>query len=117
MPCGRPTLARPTRYDAARDPDGGGGGRGGRNTVGIISWLVFGALAGWVASLIAGTNRGQGWLANILVGIVGAVVGGFLWALLFDDEVDFGWSIGSFVVAVVGALVLLAVLNLVRRRA
>ena len=90
---------------------------GRRTTTGIVSWLIFGALAGWVASMIAGTSREQGWLANILVGIVGALVGGFLWALLFGDEVDFGWSIGSFVVAVVGAVVLLAVVNLVRRRA
>ena len=85
--------------------------------MGIISWLIFGALAGWVASMIAGTNREQGWLANIVIGIVGALIGGFLWALLFADEVEFGWSIGSFIVAVIGALVLLLLMGLVRRRA
>ena len=85
--------------------------------MGIISWLIFGALAGWVASMIAGTNREQGWLTNIVIGIVGAVIGGFLWSVLFGDEVSFGWSIGSFVVAVVGALVLLVVVGLIQRRA
>ena len=85
--------------------------------MGIISWVIFGALAGWVASMIAGTNREQGWLANILVGIVGAFIGGILWGLLFGDRVSFDWSIGSFIVAVVGALVLLFLMGLVRRRA
>ena len=85
--------------------------------MGIISWIIFGALAGWVASMLVGTNREQGWLANIVVGIVGAFVGGILWGLLFGDRVEFGWSIGSFVVAVIGAVVLLLVLGLVRRRA
>ncbi len=82
---------------------------------GILSWIVFGALAGWVASLIAGTNRGQGWLENIIVGIIGAFVGGFLFGLLTGRETYFAWSIGSFVVAVIGALVLLFLLRLIRR--
>ena len=85
--------------------------------MGIISWLIFGALAGWVASMIAGTNERQGWLENIIVGIVGALIGGFIWAFLFADEVNFGWNIGSFIVAVIGALVLLFILRLVRSRA
>jgi uncharacterized membrane protein YeaQ/YmgE (transglycosylase-associated protein family) len=50
--------------------------------LGIISWIIFGALAGWVASLIAGTNREQGWLENIIVGIIGAFLGGFLFSSL-----------------------------------
>ncbi len=85
--------------------------------MGIISWLVFGAIAGWLASLIAGENRDQGWLGNIAVGILGALVGGFLYGLITGDGFAFGWSLGSFVVAVVGALVLLAGLRLIRGRA
>src|SRR5918993_1356176 len=83
--------------------------------LGIISWIIFGALAGWVASMIAGTNREQGWLENIIVGIVGAFLGGLLFGLLTGRQTYFEWSIGSFVVAVIGALVLLFILRLVRR--
>jgi uncharacterized membrane protein YeaQ/YmgE (transglycosylase-associated protein family) len=82
---------------------------------GIISWIIFGALAGWVASMIAGTNRQQGWLENIIVGIVGAFLGGILFGLLTGRGTTFGWNIGSFIVAVIGAVVLLFLLRLVRR--
>jgi uncharacterized membrane protein YeaQ/YmgE (transglycosylase-associated protein family) len=85
------------------------------NGLGIISWIIFGALAGWVASMIAGTNREQGWLENIIVGIVGALVGGFLYQLVTGQSFNAEFNIGSFVVAVIGALVLLFILRLIRR--
>jgi uncharacterized membrane protein YeaQ/YmgE (transglycosylase-associated protein family) len=65
--------------------------------LGIISWIIFGALAGWVASLIAGTNREQSWLENIIVGIIGAFLGGFLFSLLTGRATYFAWNVGSFV--------------------
>ena len=83
--------------------------------LGIISWIIFGALAGWVASMIAGTNREQGWLENILVGIVGAFLGGFLFSLLTGRPNYLEFNLGSFIVAVIGALVLLFLLRLIRR--
>ena len=81
--------------------------------MGPISWIIFGALAGWVASLLAGTNERQGCIGNIVVGIVGAFVGGILFSLVGGD-VEWGWNVGSFVVAVLGAVVLLFALNLLR---
>lgn len=83
--------------------------------LGFVSWLIFGALAGWVASLLAGTNDRQGCLTNILVGIVGAFLGGFVYNLLTGETVVMAWSLGSFAVAVVGALLLLLIIRVVRR--
>ena len=84
--------------------------------MGIVTWIIFGALAGWVASMIAGTNERQGCLLNIIVGIVGAFVGGFLYSLVTGRDFVAGFDIPSFIVAVVGAVILLFVLTGVRRR-
>lgn len=74
----------------------------------IILWIIFGGIAGWIASMIAGTNREMGLLANVIVGIIGAVVGGFLMGVLTGDDYMNTFSLGSLVVAVVGAVILLA---------
>src|SRR5688572_17492514 len=68
--------------------------------LGHISWIVFGALAGWVASMIAGTDREQGWLETIIGGMIGAFLGGFLFRLLTGRSTSFDWNIGRFIVAV-----------------
>jgi uncharacterized membrane protein YeaQ/YmgE (transglycosylase-associated protein family) len=80
----------------------------------IILWLIFGALVGWVASLIMGTDAQQGAVMNIVVGIVGAVLGGWLFSLFGAQDVT-GFNIYSFIVALVGAVVLLALYRAVRR--
>jgi uncharacterized membrane protein YeaQ/YmgE (transglycosylase-associated protein family) len=84
--------------------------------MGFLSWIIFGALAGWVASMIAGTNERQGCLLNIIVGIVGAFLGGFLYRLLTGQPFEFGFDPTSFVVAVVGAVLLLWLLTNRRKR-
>ncbi len=81
-----------------------------------IAWIVFGGLAGWVASLIAGTNARQGCLMNIVVGIVGAMIGGAVFGFLTGQSIDFGFRLGSFVVAVLGSLILLAIVNMAQRK-
>jgi uncharacterized membrane protein YeaQ/YmgE (transglycosylase-associated protein family) len=80
----------------------------------IIGWIVLGALAGWIASMIAGTNAEMGILANIIVGIVGAFLGGFLFNLLGGEGVT-GFNLWSLIVAVVGAVLLLGILKMFRR--
>jgi len=84
--------------------------------MGLVSWLLFGALAGWVASLIVGTNDRQGCLLNIVVGVVGAFLGGLIVRLLSGNGVSFGWSLQSFGVAVLGAVLLLVLSGAARRR-
>ncbi len=84
----------------------------------FIIWLIVGGLLGWIASMIMGTNDKQGILLNIVVGIVGAFLGGLLLAPLFGtgtiNQGDF--SIASVLVSLVGAVILLAIVNFFRRR-
>ncbi|MFL5803239.1 MAG: GlsB/YeaQ/YmgE family stress response membrane protein [Roseiflexaceae bacterium] len=84
--------------------------------MGIIAWLIFGALAGWVASMIAGTNQRMGCFLNIVVGIVGAFIGGFLYSLLTGTEFVASFDITSFIIAVAGAVILLLIVTGFRRR-
>lgn len=74
--------------------------------MGIILWIIFGALAGWIASMLMGTDAQQGALMNIVVGIVGALAGGFLMNLIGFAGIT-GFNLYSFGVAIFGAVVLL----------
>lgn len=76
--------------------------------MGILGWIILGGLAGWVASMFVGTNRQQGLLGNIIAGIIGGVVGGWVFSLLGGSGVT-GFNIWSFVVAVVGAVIVLLI--------
>ncbi len=83
----------------------------------FIIWIVIGGLIGWAASLVMKTDAQQGVVLNVVVGIVGALVGGWLLAPLFStgtiNQNDF--SLASLVVSLLGAIILLAVVNLLRR--
>ncbi|MEN9934955.1 MAG: hypothetical protein RLZZ387_1534 [Chloroflexota bacterium] len=84
--------------------------------MGIISWIIFGALAGWVASMFMDTNARQGCLMNIVVGIVGAFLGGLVVELVTGQGFSFAFNIRSFIVAVLGAVGLLALTGWGQRR-
>jgi uncharacterized membrane protein YeaQ/YmgE (transglycosylase-associated protein family) len=81
--------------------------------VSILAWIVFGGLAGLVASLLTGGGRGI--IFDIIVGIIGAFLGGFLMSLIGKTGVT-GWNWRSFGVAVLGAVVLLVVVHAVQGR-
>ncbi|MHB1319084.1 MAG: GlsB/YeaQ/YmgE family stress response membrane protein [Anaerolineae bacterium] len=83
--------------------------------MGLLSWIIFGALVGWVASLIVGNSSRQGCLMNIIVGVVGAFVGGLISELIFDQGVNFEWGWRSFGIAVLGAVILLVIFTRRRR--
>lgn len=85
--------------------------------MGIIFWLIFGGLVGWIASKIMGTDAQQGILLNIIVGIVGALIGGFLFGALFGQPTinQNPLDLGAILVSLLGAVVLLGIVNLFRR--
>ena len=78
--------------------------------INIIIWIILGALAGWIASMIMGNNASQGAVGNIIVGILGAFVGGFIMNLLGGADADLGsFNLYSLLVAIGGAVVVLFV--------
>lgn len=74
--------------------------------MGFIVWIIFGAIAGWIASMIAGTDARQGALANIIIGIVGAIIGGFIMNILGYGGIN-TFSIYSLLVAIMGSVIVL----------
>ncbi len=83
----------------------------------VILWLVVGGIIGWVASLIMRTDAQQGVVLNIVVGIVGALIGGwFISPLVGSPTINQGdLSLSGLLVSLVGAVILLAIVNLIRR--
>lgn len=83
--------------------------------MGIVSWIILGALAGWVASMIMGRNSSMGAIANIGVGIIGAFIGGFVMSMLGGQGIT-GFNFTSFLIALVGSVILLAIVNLFSKK-
>lgn len=81
--------------------------------MGLLSWIIFGTLAGWVASRI--TGRRQGCCLNLIVGVVGAFLGGMVMQLITHRGFSIGFNLESFVVAVIGSVLLLALAGLATR--
>lgn len=84
--------------------------------MGILVWLIVGGVVGWLASIVMRTDAQQGILLNVVVGIVGALLAGFIVSpLLGIGTINSGISIATFLVSLVGAIILLAIVNLFRR--
>jgi uncharacterized membrane protein YeaQ/YmgE (transglycosylase-associated protein family) len=83
--------------------------------MGIIAWIIVGGLAGWLAGLVVQEKRPRGCLMNVVVGIVGAVIGGAIFRMLGGSGVS-GVNVWSIFVAFIGSVILLTVLNILAKR-
>lgn len=83
-------------------------------TLGIIGWIIIGGLAGWIASKLMRTDAQMGVLLNIVVGILGGLIGGFL-LRGFGVDVEHGGRWFSFLTCLIGAVILLALVKLLTR--
>jgi uncharacterized membrane protein YeaQ/YmgE (transglycosylase-associated protein family) len=84
--------------------------------MGVLVWLIVGGVVGWLASIIMRTDAQQGILLNIIVGIVGALLAGFIISPLIGvGTINEGVTLASFLISLVGAVILLAIVNLFRR--
>jgi len=82
--------------------------------MGILLWIILGALAGWIASMVMGTNAQQGMIANIVIGIIGAIIGGFVMSF-FGGSGYTGFNLYSLLVAILGSIILIWIIKLIRR--
>ena len=95
-------------------PFSGEGNDGG--SMGILIWLIVGGVVGWLASIVMRTDGQQGILLNVIVGIVGALLAGFIISPMVGiGTINDGITLGTFLVSLVGAIILLAIVNLFRR--
>lgn len=83
--------------------------------MGILSWIIFGLIAGAVAKLILPGKDPGGFIMTIIIGIVGALVGGFIANILGYASVEPGFNLTSFIFAVIGSIVLLLIYRMVKR--
>ena len=80
----------------------------------LLVYIVFGGLVGWIASLIMKTDAQQGILLNVIIGIVGSVLGSWIFNFFGTGGVS-GFNVASFIVAIVGSVVLIAIVQAIRR--
>ncbi|MEK7582836.1 MAG: GlsB/YeaQ/YmgE family stress response membrane protein [Patescibacteria group bacterium] len=81
----------------------------------ILLWIVFGALVGWIASKVMHTDAQQGLVMNVVVGIIGAFLGGWIFQSFGSSGAVTGFNLYSFIVALVGAIVLIWIVKMIRR--
>jgi len=89
--------------------------------INLLIWIIVGGISGWVASLITGTDKQMGWFSNVVVGMIGSLIGGAIVIFLNTGNFDLtntaynNFNLVSIVVSVLGAIVLLGILKLLRR--
>ena len=85
--------------------------------MGLIIWLIVGGIIGWLASMVMKTDAQQGIILNVVVGIIGSIIGGYLISPMIGGATSAsgGFNIMGFVAALIGAIILLAIVNLFRR--
>ncbi|WAB81284.1 GlsB/YeaQ/YmgE family stress response membrane protein [Microcella daejeonensis] len=84
--------------------------------MGIIAFLLLGLIAGAIAKLILPGRQGGGWLITLVLGVVGALLGGFLGSVIFDEGIDGFFDLGSWLLAIGGALIVLVIYGAVTGR-
>lgn len=86
----------------------------------ILIWIIVGALSGWIASMIMRTDEQMGALGNIIVGMIGSIIGGTVFTLLTNGDFNFtngftGFNLSSILLSILGAVILLAIVRLFSR--
>ena len=83
--------------------------------MGIIGWIVLGLIAGAIAKAILPGRQGGGWIATLILGVVGALLGGFIGGAIFNIGLEEFWSIQTWLVAIAGSIIVLLIYGLVTR--
>lgn len=84
--------------------------------MGFLGWIVLGLIAGAIAKALMPGQQGGGWLATLLLGVVGALVGGWIGSALFHVGVNEFWSLSTWLLAIVGSLVVLFIWGLITKK-
>ena len=80
--------------------------------MGILGWIILGLIAGAIAKLILPGKQGGGWFVTLLLGVVGALLGGWLGSVLFNVPLEDFWSIQTWLLAIAGSIVVLLIYGL-----
>jgi uncharacterized membrane protein YeaQ/YmgE (transglycosylase-associated protein family) len=80
--------------------------------MGILGWIILGLIAGAIAKLILPGKQGGGWFVTLLLGVVGALLGGWLGSVLFNVPLEDFWSIQTWLLAIAGAIIVLLIYGL-----
>ncbi|MFT4029126.1 MAG: GlsB/YeaQ/YmgE family stress response membrane protein [Protaetiibacter sp.] len=84
--------------------------------MGFLGWIVLGLIAGAIAKLILPGKQGGGWFVTLLLGVVGALLGGWLGSLLFNVKIEEFWSLSTWLLAIGGSIIVLLIWGLITRK-